>query len=401
MAESITAFFTRLGFPFNNPRWSWGAAGPEDAVLLRTWQDDVTEKGKKVTVFRAPTAEGNWELNAGRSERRSHVERIWKGGIAAYTVIATAHDMKARPRKIAGFRRDVVFAIERLQQEPDGSISAVLSSPPLPIDRLKSDALTRRVAANAVAFPIVEPDDGKVVKPVAASTPPPSSYLETLPPMRKRLIEVARRKEMIRYGELMAEFGLGRFNLRRVMSRLGFQCQQSGEPILTALIVSKATGRCSAGLAVEFGIADDGVERERCYLYWADNAADSAADAAALAERARRFAEIETRPEQAEFRLKVFTACKERCVVSGCGVSATLDAAHLKGRDWRVGHNNVEDGMLLRADLHRLYDAGLLAISDMGVVTIDAKIASTYGDYDGFTIRLAHLWPRPAEPAAT
>ena len=56
-----------------------------------------------------------------------------------------------------------------------------------------------------------------------------------------------------------------------------------------------------------------------------------------------------------------------------------LDAAHLPGTSWRTGENEATDGILLRADLHRLLDAGLLRIDD-GVVRV---AAGSYAALDG------------------
>ncbi len=69
-------------------------------------------------------------------------------------------------------------------------------------------------------------------------------------------------------------------------------------------------------------------------------------------------AEIELRMRQQAFRLRVAQRCGWRCVVSRTSVAEVLDAAHLPGRDWRRD-NKPEDGVLIRADLHRLLDRGL------------------------------------------
>jgi hypothetical protein len=65
------------------------------------------------------------------------------------------------------------------------------------------------------------------------------------------------------------------------------------------------------------------------------------------------------RSEQAAFRDAVFEAYEGQCAITGCNEETVLDAAHL--RSWRVG-NTVNDGILLRADLHRLLDANKLVI---------------------------------------
>jgi predicted nucleic acid-binding protein len=100
----------------------------------------------------------------------------------------------------------------------------------------------------------------------------------------------------------------------------------------------------------------------------------------------KRFAQVQVRPCQAAFREAVYRACQGKCVISGCDVPEAVEAAHLAGRNWRDGHNTSDDGILLRRDLHALYDAGLLIMSDDGVVSFDATAASHYEQFEGVRI---------------
>ena len=95
-------------------------------------------------------------------------------------------------------------------------------------------------------------------------------------------------------------------------------------------------------------------------------------------ESEARFARVQVRPQQVAFRLAVFRACGGRCVVSGCDVPEALEAAHLRDRDWRAGHNAAADGILLRRDLHALYDSGLLHIEPDGSFTLSEPVREHY-----------------------
>ena len=209
-------------------------------------------------------------------------------------------------------------------------------------------------------------------------------YKEKLPAIRDWLIEVARNRSAVRYGEVMKAFGIGFRNIRRVMDYLGHESDNLDEPIITALIVNP-DGRCSPGFEKEFGISDDTGEREKLYQYWSKtaNTIKPLEPMSKIEVKAARFVSVEARPDQAAFRREVFLAHKGMCAISGCDVVAALDAAHKQGRDWRKGHNGAEDGYLLRKDLHALYDHGLLRISADGSVDVDASIASHYGDLNG------------------
>lgn len=70
------------------------------------------------------------------------------------------------------------------------------------------------------------------------------------------------------------------------------------------------------------------------------------------------WAEVERRLKQGVFRVRVGDRCGWKCAVSGNEVREALDAAHLPGKNWRLD-NKATDGIMLRADLHRLLDSGL------------------------------------------
>ncbi|MCD2453779.1 HNH endonuclease [Methylicorpusculum oleiharenae] len=213
-----------------------------------------------------------------------------------------------------------------------------------------------------------------------------AAYKKNLSAMREWLIEVARSKEKVLYSEMMQVFDIDRFSLRHAMDYLGHQSDNLDEPIITALIVSKGTGRCSVGFSKEFEVRDDEVERHRLYEYWANNSPTQSIlepSPTDLKAKALRFAIVASRPDQAAFRREVYEACGGRCVISGCDVDKVLDAAHKHGRDWRLGHNKAEDGYLLRKDLHALYDKNLLTIADDGVLSLAPEALDHYKDYAG------------------
>ena len=115
-------------------------------------------------------------------------------------------------------------------------------------------------------------------------------------------------------------------------------------------------------------------------------ASSTEASQSELEQREARFVFVEIRPEQAAFRRAVFRASGGVCVVSGCPVPEALEAAHLNGRKWREGMNSAKDGILLRRDLHALYDSALLSIDAAGKVQIDQSVALTYGQYQDLEI---------------
>jgi hypothetical protein len=77
--------------------------------------------------------------------------------------------------------------------------------------------------------------------------------------------------------------------------------------------------------------------------------------------RTRVLREVVQRRGQRKFRDDLLKAYGGRCAVTGCPVVPLLEAAHITpylGPDT----NAITNGILLRADIHTLWDLGLLAV---------------------------------------
>ncbi|MBL6276064.1 HNH endonuclease [Micromonospora fiedleri] len=107
--------------------------------------------------------------------------------------------------------------------------------------------------------------------------------------------------------------------------------------------------------------------------------------------RRRRLAQVTARQGQADFRRRLVEAYQGRCVISGCGVDAALQAAHIEPYDGPAT-NRVSNGLLLRADLHNLFDKGLLWIDDSYRVQV-AEGLDHYRKFAGVEL------PPTADPA--
>lgn len=74
---------------------------------------------------------------------------------------------------------------------------------------------------------------------------------------------------------------------------------------------------------------------------------------------------IAVRQGQAMFRANLLRAYQGRCAVTGFNVPFVLEAAHI--RPYQGPKTNVvPNGLLLRADIHTLFDLGLLAVHEDG-----------------------------------
>ena len=99
-------------------------------------------------------------------------------------------------------------------------------------------------------------------------------------------------------------------------------------------------------------------------------------------KRLRGIVEVLLRPGQAEFRRKVFKRWKARCLITRCTTKTSLEAAHIVP----VAENGVDDewnGLPLRADIHRLFDANLIWIDAESRVHVADEVAKDYKKYRG------------------
>ncbi|MCX5538096.1 HNH endonuclease signature motif containing protein [Paraburkholderia sp. CNPSo 3076] len=392
MAKSISRFFADIGMPLHNDRWSWGAERG-NVIILRAWADEYDLKTRRVGVLHIQTLVES--ASAGRDERVRQLKKIWQGGIAAYTIVATAVDPVASQRSIASYRDDP-FPIASIEVDDDGTLFAQCASKWVSARDFPTHAESHLTDAGNGDFPI----DGSQETGLSSS-----NTQAKLPYIRTWLIDVARRRSAVKYAELMNGFDLWYGTLFTALKSLGEECVAAGEPVITSLVVQKDTGRCSDGFRKVFGIENDAAERERCYDYWSGAELASvpgpqpqnvaAADAETtdpepgqqteLDKRVARFMTVEVRQQQPAFRKAVFEAYDGRCAVSGCDVPEALEAAHLAGRNWREGHNEATDGILLRRDLHTLYDRGLLDFDD-GIARFSPRVLHHYASLDGASV---------------
>jgi putative restriction endonuclease len=73
---------------------------------------------------------------------------------------------------------------------------------------------------------------------------------------------------------------------------------------------------------------------------------------------------IAVRRGQQAFRAKLIAAYDRKCVVTGCDVEDLLEAAHIQ--PYRGSHtNHIQNGLLLRSDIHTLFDCRMIAIDQL------------------------------------
>lgn len=125
--------------------------------------------------------------------------------------------------------------------------------------------------------------------------------------------------------------------------------------------------------------------------------------------RSRVLRAIRARQGQAGFRAALRSRYGDRCMVTGCAAMEVVEAAHISPYR-RPEDNHPENGLLLRADLHTLFDLDLMAVNPGTLaVSIDQTIRTFgYENIHGATldigssegpsrVALQERWARLAE----
>lgn len=105
--------------------------------------------------------------------------------------------------------------------------------------------------------------------------------------------------------------------------------------------------------------------------------------------RRRVLRSVVYRQGSAKFRATLLQIYGGRCAVTGCDVVEVLEAAHVTpymGEET----NSPQNGILLRADIHTLWDLGLIAIDENSrTLLVSAQLRGTsYGELGGTLIEL-------------
>ena len=119
-----------------------------------------------------------------------------------------------------------------------------------------------------------------------------------------------------------------------------------------------------------------------------------------IVKQQQRTAEVLLRNGQAEFRHALDLVYGAKCCISGCPVPSALVAAHISAYADSASHS-PKNGLLLRSDLHCLFDAHQLAIHPITRLVYFADEAKAWKEYARWhgKKKLAHPQPGRASKA--
>jgi predicted restriction endonuclease len=106
---------------------------------------------------------------------------------------------------------------------------------------------------------------------------------------------------------------------------------------------------------------------------------------------------------QGTFRLAVTSAYDHSCTVTGEHSLPALEAAHIRPFS-EGGEHKVSNGLLLRSDIHKLFDKGYVGVTPAHKFVVSDRLRGDYSNgrsyypLDGQEIALPHVredWPSP------
>jgi putative restriction endonuclease len=194
------------------------------------------------------------------------------------------------------------------------------------------------------------------------------------------LTEAAQKKETLTYGELAPSVHTNPLSVGRALGPIQDYCLESRLPPLTAIVIGSTTGVPGGGF-IAWDVDDLKTAHAAVFTFnWTSTAnpyggfgqTDTTESLARhLIQNpeaaADLYAKVKVRgTAQAIFRAALLQTYDGSCAVCGFSFEEALDAAHLK--PWpKCNHAERLDptnGLLLCASHHRLFDAGMITLSE-------------------------------------
>ncbi len=100
---------------------------------------------------------------------------------------------------------------------------------------------------------------------------------------------------------------------------------------------------------------------------------------------------------QRSFQAVVLNAYHGRCAITGTHIPPVLQAAHIlpvtKG-----GEHRLDNGLLLRSDVHTLFDRGYVGVDPRYRLVVSPRLREEFGNGDQFYARAGQVIDLPARP---
>jgi putative restriction endonuclease len=98
------------------------------------------------------------------------------------------------------------------------------------------------------------------------------------------------------------------------------------------------------------------------------------------------------------FKSLVLSSYQRRCAITGARITPTLEAAHIRPIA-AEGQHRVDNGLLLRSDVHVLFDAGYLGLDEQHRLHVSKRLRSEFGNGEEFYSRAGNTISVPERKA--
>jgi putative restriction endonuclease len=101
---------------------------------------------------------------------------------------------------------------------------------------------------------------------------------------------------------------------------------------------------------------------------------------------------------QGSFQASIIDAYARRCAITGERVLPVLEAAHIRAYG-EGGEHRVDNGLLLRRDLHALFDRGYLTVSPQMDVLVSKRLKEEFHNGEEYLAMTGYRLLAPTRPA--
>jgi putative restriction endonuclease len=101
---------------------------------------------------------------------------------------------------------------------------------------------------------------------------------------------------------------------------------------------------------------------------------------------------------QNAFQARVLTAYERRCAITDSKIRPVLQAAHIRPVT-SGGEHRLDNGLLLRSDVHTLFDRGYLGVDPGFRLHVSPRLREEFGNGEQFYSRAGHAIALPARRA--
>jgi len=97
---------------------------------------------------------------------------------------------------------------------------------------------------------------------------------------------------------------------------------------------------------------------------------------------------------QQSFKAVVLDSYRRRCAISGTHIPPVLQAAHIRPVA-RGGEHRLDNGLLLRSDVHTLFDRGYLGVDPRHRLLVSSRLRADFSNGDQFYAKAGQVIDLP------